>query len=102
MSKPIEITPALLADLRERAKDAIEGSGPKCVSLNLTSEEASLQSSVNPAVVLAMLDLIDELAGTLNYMAAQHECSCEHPACKRCADDRENVALLKKVKGGAE
>lgn len=29
-----------------------------------------------------------EILETLKMMAAQHYCGCDHPACKRCDDDR--------------
>jgi hypothetical protein len=55
-----------------------------------TGVKSAEEAAANARLIAAAPDLLDQLKG----MAAQHRCGCGHPACKRCADDRENDRVI--------
>jgi hypothetical protein len=40
-----------------------------------------------------------ELLSELEYRYAQNLCFCGHPACRRCEDDRQTLAVINKARG---
>jgi len=103
MSQPIEITPALLAEWRKLADAAnVLSTGDTYATIMIYKSEKLLMDALSPKRVLAMVDLIDELADRLQSMAIQRDCRCGHPACKRCKEDRLTQEVLAKVKGNTE
>ena len=45
------------------------------------------------------MDIAAELLQEMEYRYAQAKCGCEHPACNRCEDDRQTLAVINKAKG---
>lgn len=64
----------------------------RCIAV---AKSETHQLEANARLIAAAPDLYEALAS----MHAQHRCGCGHPACNRCADDRECAAALAKARG---